>query len=371
LMASATNARKHLFFWACLGLAVAMPAISQTLRAIGDVVSTDASVNGAVLVIGANTRVMSGSSITAGNSTASLKLARGGEVLVCPHAKVSLTNSQSGRDLVFGMGTGAIEAHYTLASNADTILTPDFRILLAGPGTFHFAFGSDARGNTCVRSLDNDTASIIVTEQMGDGVYQVRPGEQAYFRGGTIAGVQKNVPPDCGCPPALPVAVANTALPAPPATEAIQLPSFGKPAQPSSGSGNVQAPVSPTRPATPQAELPANSPEAEIAQHGTAVAPPAATPPAAAPPPPAHEIHLQVDAPFVFRGDEVPPPPVVATLHLVQMPSEIMENVTVLPPPPPPPAAAQPAGGNVATPAPKPRKGVFGHIRSFFAAIFK
>ncbi|HET8666959.1 MAG TPA: hypothetical protein VFM10_03200 [Terriglobales bacterium] len=352
-----TRARKHLL--ASAWLALTLPVAAQNAAVIGDVVSSDASVNGSVLVVSTGTRVMSGSSVVAGNTTASLRLARGGEVRICPHANLSLTNSQSGRDLVLGMGTGAIETHYTLRANADTILTPDFRILLAGPGTFHFAFGADARGNTCVRSLENNTSSIIITEQMGDGVYQVRPGEQAYFHGGTIAGVRTTVPPDCGCPPPIPAVMTAQAAPLP--TPAITNPSL--PAQ-----AVARPTTSPTAPTQPQS-FPANSPEAVIAERGTPTFQ-AAEP--SAPASPDNEIHIQVDAPFVFRGDEPapPPPPSTATLRMAPMPRALMEPAQVLPPAPPLPSGElqrpehQPA-------AAKPRRGVFGHIRSFFAAIFK
>lgn len=346
--------RMHLLS-ACLGLALAIPSAAQA--PIGEVVSGDATVKGDIMPTGTGTNVTSGSSVAAGQNPALLRLARGGEIRICPRAKVSLTNSQTGRDLVVGMGTGAIEGQYSARATADTVLTPDFRILLAGPANFHFAIAADARGNTCVRSLEGNTGAILITEMMGEGVYQVLPGEQVYLRNGSVANASPAAPPDCGCPQT--VSVMTAQAPEPPAASQPQ-PQTPQPPAPAAGNSGQQ-----------KVELPANSPEAVLAQHGTPVP---STPSASDSTVPSAngELHLQVEAPFVYRAaDAAPPPPIVARLTLGPMPEALSDMNTALPPDPTATqASARAERGNSSALKPQ-RKGFFGRIRSFFGAIFR
>jgi hypothetical protein len=236
-----------------------------------------------------------------------------------------LTASASGKELMLAMGTGTIETHYPLAGSADSVLTPDFRILLAGPGVFHFAFASDAQGNTCVRALPSDTASVIVNELMGDGVYQVRPGEQVLFRAGTVKDASGEVPAGCGCP-------APPAAPQPEVAQSAQAPPVQRTPPPAIPGASVTAPLPPTA---------------------------------------ANDVRVTVDAPFVFRGDEVaaiPPAPRVAHLRLERLTPPMLPS----PSPPSPVAAAEGSAANLPPQRnPAPRKGLFGHLRRFLAAVFR
>lgn len=158
-------------------------------------------------------REPSGSSFSAKFGTETLRLSRGGEVRLCPGTTLSMVRQKSGSDLMLAMGVGAMETHYALDdAAADTILTPDFRILLRGPGEFHYAIRADSAGNTCVRSLAGNTAPVVVYEAIGNGQFEVVPTEKLMlhaghlnatdtaFHSGQQTEVETILPDDCGCP---------------------------------------------------------------------------------------------------------------------------------------------------------------------------
>jgi hypothetical protein len=271
-----------------------VPAISRQ-------VLPTSGVTGGVMLAGS--RVATGSAVTAGADAAVLRLGRGGEIVVCPRTTVSVTSSQNGRTLMLGMSTGALEAHYSSDTAADSILTPDFRILLAGPGEFHFGVSANSHGDTCIQSLPGNTAAVIVSELLGDGTYQVKAAQQVMFHSGKLSAPDTAVPTNCGCPPAtLPLMRASATT-----SEDMRTP----------------APGSETAP------LPASKP---------------------------NDIHVQVDAPMVFRGSE--PSPVRPA------PSE---EASLLPLRDTPLPAS--FGAVVAPPKPA-HHGFLGKVKGFFAAIF-
>jgi AMIN domain-containing protein len=303
-------------------------------------------------VVLAGSRVATGSSVSAGVDTAILRLGRGGEVHVCPGTTVSVTASPDGRTLMLGMSTGALEAHYKLEASADSVVTPDFRILLAGPGEFHYAISADSRGNTCVRALPGNTASVIVNELMGDGTYQVKPAEQIVFHSGRLTAASSTTPAGCGCPPA-PVPVMRTSTPDAPPIPEDKLPASVRLAQP----GDDVKPVPP-----PESGAGLRSTGAPPSQVTLSVTGPET---AALPPSKPDDVHVQVDAPLVFRANDPPPAPPAPTREAQQLPVTMARapaalQTTVTAPPAPAPAQNKPE-----------HHGVFGKIKGFFAAIFR
>jgi hypothetical protein len=282
---------------------------------VSQVPVTSAEPRGQVVLAGLRTRlpVFTNSSISAGVYPATLHLPQGGQVRVCPGTTVSVTASQNGRDMTLGMSTGALETHYQMQPSADSVLTPDFRIAPSGTGEFAYAISSDSRGDTCVRALPGTTASAVVSELMGEGVYQVKPSEQALFRNGRVAGAGNLVPSDCGCPSG-PMPVLRTAAVPP-------------------GTGD-----SATESASGVAPESSGSPET-----------------AALPPTQSQEAHVQVDAPFVFRASDTPTPVTEAeNLPLDGSRRPNLMEVTV----------------NAPAAAPE-RKGIFARIGGFFSRLFR
>ena len=151
--------------------AIAKPPSVPALSAGVEAEAVPVAIGSSGTLVETGSRVGAGSSITAGEETAILRLNRGGEVRVCPGTTVSVSTSASGKDLMLGLSQGSMETHYVLEDSVDSVLTPDFRVVLPGPGDFQMAVGSDSRGNTCVASLPGSTAAVVVAELLGSGTY--------------------------------------------------------------------------------------------------------------------------------------------------------------------------------------------------------
>lgn len=303
----------------------ALPVAAAAQQPIGELYASDASVKGSVILAGSGTSVLSGSSIQAGAQAATLKLDRGGNVLVCEGTKLSLTASQTGRELLLSLNTGNLELNYPLGTEADTLLTPDLRLMLPGPGTVHIAVRVTPQGDTCVQSLPWNQSAVTISETMGDATYQVKPDEAVLFTTGRLKEASRSKE-NCGCPKSVPTVVAKAEPPSPAANGAT--------------SGSPAAPAPTIAPAT------------NIS--------------AAAPAPP--EQHLAMEAPFIYHGNDPVPDlsPNVAVLKLENTRLVQLEPVVL------PPARAKKAEAKAPAPtvAKKESHGFFAKLGSFFAAIF-
>jgi hypothetical protein len=303
----------HRFLLLLAVLVLGMGCTAEAQQTLGELYATDARVKGAVVLAGSGTSVLSGSSIAAGAQNATLKLERGGSLLVCSGTNLSVSASQSGRELMFSLNSGNLEMNYPLGAAADTLLTPDLRLLLPGPGTVHVAVRVTPQGDTCVQSLPWNVAAIVISETMGDATYQVKPDEAVLFKGGHLseaAATRQN----CGCPVSQPTQVAKAAPPPPPAES------------------------KPTQPAPKPAPVDQN-------------------------------VHIAVSAPLVFRADDPAPDlaETVATLKLEHNQALQFDPVVL----PPAESKKTHAERQTAVVAQKEQKhGFFSKVGTFFATLF-
>ena len=286
---------------------------------VGELFASDASVKGSVVLASSGTKVMSGSSIAAGEQTATLKLERGGSLLICPRTSMAVTTSQNGRQLMFSKNTGNVEMDYPIGAASDNLLTPDFRLLLPGPGRLHLALRVSANGDTCVQSLAANSSAVVVSEGMGEESYQVKPNEAVIFNAGHISGAMPTHE-SCGCPKPPPTQVAEVKPPPPQVAE--------------------------VKPPPPPAEtLKIDPPESQT--------------------------HMVVDAPFIYRAsDPVDLTENVAHLRLESKPMGFEPSVL----PPATPAKKEKPSKYITAGTSKPsqqKHGFFSKIGAFFASIFR
>jgi len=167
-------------------LFAALGAVSFAQQPIGTMQAQDATIRGAVTLNGATAELRSGAEVSTGASPVNVKLVRGGTLRICPRSSVQLTSSPSGKELLVALNSGAVETDYQLAGSADVLMTTDFQVQLAGPGSFHYALEARDK-DLCAQSLAGANASLIVSETMGAGTYQVRPGDRVHFANGIVA----------------------------------------------------------------------------------------------------------------------------------------------------------------------------------------
>lgn len=278
--------------------------------------------------------VVSGAELSAGIAPATLKLFRGGEVRLCPRTGISV--SAGGQGLMLATGVGAVEVNYQLTQDSvDVLITPDFNVTLAGPGTFHFSLEVNKKGDTCVKPLSGNNSEISFAELLGSGIYKAKADEAAFFPGGKLQQVS-SFTGECGCPPSAPV--IKTQAPSPPAPT---------PAQPPNPA-----------PAKEHVAIATNDPTAPT------------------PPENPGDVHVQVDAPFVFSARPVGP--LIAKVQVSSLPNVffVQEQVDPVVLKEKQPEVSQKAKAAPPSPAEKPRKekpenkGFFGRVKGFFGSLF-
>jgi hypothetical protein len=232
-------------------------------------------------------------SVISGTAPTEVNLPQRGTLRVCASTTVKLAADASvpaGEvpGLMLALDHGAIETSFSTGHNADTVLTPDFRILIGGPGASHVKIRLGDHGDTCV---DNpgvpsdgsmslgwkpgpDAPYVLVTSVFDGSLYRVQSGQRVMLQHGSTTEVVDQEKEPCGCPPAqpegneFPLAQSAGMAPLPPPKPTSELPQ-GKPAvaaPPLVHNSGEPAQAAPATQATPQASAsPAAAPPSQPA----------------------------------------------------------------------------------------------------------
>jgi hypothetical protein len=80
-------------------------------------------------------------------------------------------------------------------------MTPDFRILIGGPGTADVKVRLGQGGDTCVDNGSASAAYVLVSSVFDAGAYRVQAGQRVMFQHGNLHEVVDQEKEPCGCPP--------------------------------------------------------------------------------------------------------------------------------------------------------------------------
>jgi hypothetical protein len=200
-----------------------------------------AVVTGALEVTAGRAMIGTSGTVTSGLQTTDVTLPRRGTLRVCASTTVKLaadTSVPGGASnvvpgLLMAMDHGAVEMSFAdrpgEETNADVLMTPDFRILISGPGASEVKVRLGREGDTCVDNSGKDAPYVVVTSLFDSGLYRVQPGQRVMFQHGSLGEVVDEEKEPCGCPPAethgneFPLAQSEGLTPlAPPAPAPVQ-----------------------------------------------------------------------------------------------------------------------------------------------------
>jgi hypothetical protein len=225
-------------------------------------------------------------SITAGTATAEVTLPYRGTLRVCTSSTVKLASDASAPagevpGLLIALDRGAVEMSFAASTarekNADTLLTPYFRILIGGPNAADVKVRLGEHGDTCVDNAGANAPYVVVSSVFEGGLYRVQPGQRVMFEHGSLQSVVDQEKEPCGCPPPVAETSANefplaqseglappssqapvvTAPPAPVANAADTLSYSGADHAAQTAAPGTAAPSAPAASATPPPQAPA------------------------------------------------------------------------------------------------------------------
>jgi hypothetical protein len=166
-----------------------------------------AKVTGALEVSQGKAIIVASGTVTSGSQTTEVVLPHRGVLRVCASTTVKLAADSSvpaGEvpGIMMAMDHGAVEASFATGRNADVLLTPDFRILIGGPGAAEVKVRLGQHGDTCVDNAGTNAPYVLVTSVFDGGNYRVQSGQRVMFQHGSLREVVDQEKEPCGCPPA-------------------------------------------------------------------------------------------------------------------------------------------------------------------------
>jgi hypothetical protein len=167
---------------------------------------TAASVTGALQVSAGKAIIAASGSVTSGSQTTDVILPHRGVLRVCASTTVKLAADSSvpageTPGLMMAFDHGAVEASFATGRNSDILLTPEFRILIGGPGAAEVKVRLGQHGDTCVDNAGVNAPYVLVTSVFEGGDYRVQAGQRVMFQHGSVHEVVDEEKEPCGCPP--------------------------------------------------------------------------------------------------------------------------------------------------------------------------
>ena len=165
-------------------------------------------VTGGMQVFNGRAFIAANGTITAGSQTTQVTLPYRGTLRVCASTTVKLAADSSvpaGEvpGLMIAMDQGAVEASFATGRDSDTVMTPDFRILIGGPGAAEVKVRLGQGGDTCVDNAGVNAPYVLVSSVFDGGAYRVQAGQRVMFQHGNLHEVVDQEKEPCGCPPSV------------------------------------------------------------------------------------------------------------------------------------------------------------------------
>ena len=167
------------------------------------------TITGALEVTSGRAMIAASGQIASGSRATRVILPRRGEMRVCARTSIKLASdlaASSGvaQGLLLALDHGAIElslAGVTATRDSDVLMTPDFRILLSGPGAASLKIRLGSQGDTCIDNSGPDAPYVLVSSLFEGGAYRIQAGQRVSFQHGSLHQVIDNEQESCGCPP--------------------------------------------------------------------------------------------------------------------------------------------------------------------------